>query len=258
MNSTTKNKSFLPYNKLFKIIFALIIILGIWEISALIIDDSFLLPDIVETAVSLFGIIASRGFLSIVVTSLLRVILGLILGTVFGVVLATLCHYSSLISTLISPIVSIMKATPVACIIVLLWISMNYTGIGVFVVVLMVLPVIWQNALDGYDSISKELSEVADIYELSFFGRVRVLITPALIGYLIPALVTSVGLAWKAEIAAEIMTNSNIGRLIYDYKTVSYDTASIFAWTVIIVSLSIIFEKVTKCFLGRLINDLKA
>jgi len=67
-----------------------------------------------------------------------------------------------------------------------------------------------------------------------------------------------VGLAWKAEIAAEIMTNSNIGRLIYDYKTVSYDTASIFAWTVIIVSLSIIFEKVTKCFLGRLINDLKA
>jgi NitT/TauT family transport system permease protein len=150
-----------------------------------------------------------------------------------------------------------MKATPVACIIVLLWIRMSYTEIAVFVVVLMILPIVWQNVYDGYKSIDKNLIEVSNVFELSKLQRFKILIMPSILSYLLPAIITSVGLAWKAEIAAEIMTNSNIGRLIYDYKTVSYDTASIFAWTVIIVSLSIIFEKVTKYFLGRLINDLK-
>ena len=81
---------------------------------------------------------------------------------------------------------------------------------------------------------------------------------PSILSYLLPAVITSVGLAWKAEVAAEIMTNSNMGKLIYNFKTVSYDTASIFAWTVIIVALSMIFEGLTKRFLGRLINELKS
>jgi len=49
------------------------------------------------------------------------------------------------------------------------------------------------------------------------------------------------------------MTSSNMGRLIYDFKTVSYDTASIFAWTVIIIVLSLLFEKTAKYLLRRLL-----
>ena len=65
-----------------------------------------------------------------------------------------------------------------------------------------------------------------------------------------------IGLAWKAEIAAEIMAGRNIGKLIYDFKTVC-DTASVFAWVVIIVTFSIVFEKTAKYFLGRLANEFK-
>ena len=151
-----------------------------------------------------------------------------------------------------------MKATPVACIIVLLWIRLNYTEIAIFVVVLMILPIVWQNVYDGYGAIDDGLKEVAEVFELTRIQRLKVLVIPSVLSYLLPAIITSVGLAWKAEVAAEIMTNSNMGRLIYDFKTVSYDTASIFAWTVIIVTLSIIFETITKRLLGGIINDLKA
>ena len=151
-----------------------------------------------------------------------------------------------------------MKATPVACIIVLLWIRLNYTEIAIFVVFLMVLPIVWQNVYDGLNAVDKNLTEVADIFEMSPLQRIKALTIPSVLAYLLPALITSVGLAWKAEIAAEIMTNSNIGKQIYDYKTVSYDTASIFAWTVIIVTLSIALEKLTKRLLGSVINGLKA
>jgi len=257
-NSIMKNKASLPYFKILKPIISIVFILSIWEVAALIVNDEFFLPDILKTTESLFKILFSGTFFKVIFTALYRVGAGLILGIFLGIILATLCHKFDFLSTIFSPLISIMKATPVACIIVLLWIRMSYTEIAVFVVVLMILPIVWQNVYDGYKSIDNSLIEVTNVFELTRLQRFRILIIPSILSYLLPAIITSVGLAWKAEIAAEIMTNSNIGRLIYDYKTVSYDTASIFAWTVIIVSLSIIFEKVTKCFLGRLINDLKA
>jgi NitT/TauT family transport system permease protein len=252
-----ENKAVLPRFKVVKPIISIVFILSIWEVSALIINDEFFLPDVLATTESLFKILFSGTFFKVFFTALYRVGSGLILGIFLGILFATLCHKFDFLSAIFSPLISIMKATPVACIIVLLWIRMSYTEIAVFVVVLMILPIVWQNVYDGYKSIDKNLIEVSNVFELSKLQRFKILIMPSILSYLLPAIITSVGLAWKAEIAAEIMTNSNIGRLIYDYKTVSYDTASIFAWTVIIVSLSIIFEKVTKYFLGRLINDLK-
>ena len=116
----------------------------------------------------------------------------------------------------------------------------------------MVTPIVWQNVYDGFGSIPKELDEVCIIYELTFKKKVRLLIFPTLVKYLIPAVITSIGLAWKAEIAAEIMTYSNIGRSIQDFKTLFYDTASVFAWALVIIFFSLILEGVTKYFLRRI------
>lgn len=252
-----KDNRTLPCIKIAKSIFAIIIIFVFWEITALIFNDSFFLPNISQTAKSLISILTSKTFFKVVFTAFYRVFVGLLIGVFSGVILATICYKFELVNTVLSPIISIMKATPVACIIVLLWIRLNYTGIAIFVVVLMVLPIVWQNVFDGYRSIDKSLVEVTQIFELSKFQKLKVLIIPSVLSYLLPAITTSVGLAWKAEVAAEIMTNSNMGKLIYEYKTVSYDTASIFAWTVIIVVFSIIFEKITKWSFGRLADELK-
>lgn len=252
-----KNNHVLPCNKALKHIISVVIILGIWEISALIVSDSFFLPDIPETFLALIKIISAKSFLKIIFTSFYRVILGLIVGTVLGVVFAVLCHKIDFLATILSPLISIMKATPVACIIVLLWIRFNYTQIAVLVVLLMVTPIVWQNVYDSFKSIDVNLSEVAEVFELKTTQKLRLLIIPTMLTYLLPAIVTSVGLAWKAEVAAEIMTNNNMGQQIYDFKTVSYDTASIFAWTVIIILTSIVLEKVTKYLFGRVLNELK-
>lgn len=252
MTSITKNNIKLLINKALKIIIPTIILLSVWEIAARIVDNSYFLPGVSATASAIVKTVGSKGFFKIIFTALGRVLTGLALGVLSGVLLATLCHYSSIASAVLTPVISIMKATPVACIIVLLWISMNYTELTIFVVIMMVMPIIWQNVLDGYRAVSKDLLEVADVFELSFAKKLRVLIIPTVSSYLIPALITSIGMAWKAEVAAEIMTNSNMGRLIYDYKTVSYDTVSIFAWTAIIITLSIIFESVAKYALRRI------
>ena len=252
-----KDNRNLPLYKCLKTILSIIAILAIWDVIALIVGDGYFLPGVSETAASLIKIVVSAEAFKVIFIALFRVISGLALGIASGVILAALCHKFDIVNTLISPIISIMKATPVACIIVLLWIRLNYTEIAIFVVVLMVLPIVWQNVYEAFKSIDKSLIEVADVFKISAKQRLKILVIPSILSYLLPATVTAIGLAWKAEIAAEIMTNSNIGELIYDFKTVSYDTASIFAWTAIIVTLSILFEKTAKHFLGRLANEFR-
>ena len=220
MNSIMKNKTTLPYIKVLKTILSIFSILAIWELIAFIVNDNFFMPDVIDTFNSLLTIIASGDFFKVLFTAFYRVISGLLLGIILGVFLATLCYKFDIFNTLLAPVISIMKATPVACIIVLLWIRLNYTEIAVFVVVLMVLPIVWQNVFDGYKSIDPSLVEVTRIFELTPLQKLKALILPSMLSYLLPAIITSVGLAWKAEIAAEIMTNSNIGKLIYDFKTV--------------------------------------
>ena len=251
-------KTVLPYIKYLKLVLSLVVILSLWEVIALIINDSFFLPRVSETFVSLIKIVVSGNFFKVVFTSFYRVFTGLLIGTVLGIFFAALCYKIDIVNTVLSPFISLMKATPVACIIVLLWIRLNYTQIAIFVVILMVMPIIWQNVYDGLNAIDKSMLEVTAVFKLNRLQVLKALMIPSVLSYLLPAIVTSVGLAWKAEIAAEIMTNSNIGRLIYDYKTVSYDTAAIFAWTVIIVTLSVVFEKLSKYLFGRFEYVLKA
>ena len=247
-----KNNCILLSNKLIKSIFSLVAILLLWELIAWVIGDEYFMPRVESTLSAMAEIIFSKSFFKVVFKAIYRVLSGLFWGIIVGVALASICHKSEIVNAIISPIISIMKATPVACIIVLLWIHLTYTQFAVFVVMLMVMPIIWQNVYDGYRSISKDMLEVCEIFEFDFEKKLRILVIPTVIKYLIPAVITSIGLAWKAEIAAEIMTYSNIGRSIQDFKTLHYDTSSVFAWAIVIIAFSIILEQLTKYFLKRI------
>ena len=180
-------------------------------------------------------------------------LLGVLLGVVSGIALAFLSNRFSLIKRTLSPIISVIKATPVVTFITLLWIILNGNALAIFIAFLMVMPIVWQNLLNGYDAIPKELSEVCEIFNFSRYKRFKILIFPILMQYLFPAVVTSVGLAWKAEIAAEIIayTKVSIGQYIYDAR---YNLMSdrVFAWVAVIVVFSIALELLTKKILRRL------
>ena len=246
--STTKNNLLNAVRNLT----VLLISLGVWQLLSYAVDNTYFLPGVPDTFHALIRLAGTEKFIVSILTSLLRVALGLVFGILFGVLLGTFSHLLPVVHTLVSPIISVMKATPIATVILILWFTFTDATLAIFVVFLMVTPIIWQNVYDGYRSIPKELREVCDVYQFTLSKRIRLLIFPAVVKYLIPAVITSIGLAWKAEIAAEIMTYSNIGRSIQDFKTLSYDTSSVFAWAVVIITLSIILEKLTKLLLGRI------
>ena len=246
--SIIKSKFF----KLLKIALGALFCIALWEIIAIRTNNSYFMPRVSETAEALRTLLRTEGFMKYVFTSLSRVAIGLILGIIFGVILATVCHLVPFSDTFVSPLITVMKATPVAAIILILWFTLSNAELAIFVVFLMVTPIVWQNVYDGFKSISDEMREVCEIFEIPFAKRMRILVLPEIIKYLIPAIITSVGLAWKAEIAAEIMTYSNIGQSIDDFKTLHLDTPSVFAWAVVIVVMSLILESIIKYLLKRI------
>lgn len=235
-----------------KILLSLLFWIAIWEICARLINHSYLLPTVAKTLSALWKIISSKSFFSAVLLSIVRVLSGLIIGTVLAVILAALSYRFEIIKLIFSPLVSVVKSTPIASVIILLWIMLNGDMLAIFISVLMVLPIVWQNLVDGYASIDKELLEVCHVFNFPYKKRLKVLIIPSLIKYFIPAIITSVGLAWKAVISAEIIAyvNNSIGQYINDSKY-NFDSPSVFAWTLIVIIFSLLLEKLTKYLLAR-------
>jgi NitT/TauT family transport system permease protein len=66
------------------------------------------------------------------------------------------------------------------------------------------------------------------------------------------ALMTGLGFAWKAGVSAEVLSHPvfSIGTRIYESK-LYFETEDLFAWTLVIVILSLLLEKAAAALLKR-------
>ena len=85
---------------------------------------------------------------------------------------------------------------------------------------------------------------MARVFGLTGWGKVRYLYVPAALPSFTAACRVGLGLCWKSGVAAEVIgiTRGSIGEKLYDAKLL-FDTAELLAWTVVIVLLSLAFEK---------------
>lgn len=137
-----------------------------------------------------------------------------------------------------------VKSIPVASFIIICLIWMSSSRLSIFISFLMVLPIVYTNVLQSIRSADRQLLEAVSIFRLSWPKRALYLWLPQLKPYLLSACTVSLGISWKAGIAAEIIgiPAGSIGRMFYDAK-VYFNTVDLFAWTVIVVVISVLFEK---------------
>ncbi len=229
--------------------------LVIWELFAKIIDLEFAFPGVIKTIKVSASLIITQKFWITIFLSMLRILLGLIIGVVMGITLAIIYQLTPFLRRFIDIGMTVIKSTPVASIVLMLWIVIKKDAsqkLPIVIALLMVMPIIWQNLCDGFSAIDKNLSEVCDVFEFSHKKRIKLLIFPTLQKYFTPAFLTSIGLAWKSGIAAEIIsyTKNSIGKNILDSKTIySYDI--MLAWTLTVVLLSLILEYSVKALVRR-------
>lgn len=204
-----------------------------------------------DVAKTLWRLMGEPSFWSVVGTSFLRVAVGFALALVVGVVLAMLTTRFATMHALFSPVLSVVRAAPVASFIFVAFLWIRAESMPVFIAFLMVVPLVWENVRQGILHTDPKLLEMAKVFRLSRRERLRHIRLPAVRPYLQAAVSTGFGFAWKAGVAAEILCwpNRSIGYHIAAAKNL-VETAEVFAWTVVVVVLSVVLE----WLLRRLVN----
>ena len=219
--------------------------LVVWAVVCYFVNLKLLLPlpypwDVAE---ALWRLMGESSFWVVVGTSLLRIVIGFTLALVLGVVLAMLTTRFSILHALLSPILSVVRAAPVASFIFVAFLWIQAEEMPAFIAFLMVVPLVWENVRQGILHTDNDLLEMAKVFRLNRIERLRHIRLPAVRPYLQAAVSTGFGFAWKAGVAAEILCwpKDSIGYYIAAAKNL-VETADVFAWTAVVVALSVLLE----------------
>lgn len=216
----------------------------VWHVAAWAVDNSILIATPLEVATELFSMLGDPGFYQTVGSSLLRIGCGFLAGVAAAVALAALSSSRPIFEEALSPVMTLLKAIPVASFVVLLLIWWGSSFLAVAICFVVVLPNIYINTLEGLKNTDRQLLEMAQVFHMSMKNRFFYIYRPAIAPFLYSAMKISLGMCWKSGVAAEVIgtPDHSIGEGLYLSK-IYLNTAGVFAWTTIVILLSVFFEK---------------
>lgn len=216
----------------------------LWQFCAMTIHSKILLVSPIQTLIRLATIWLEPGFWQTVMSSLGHIALGYFLGALLAIFLAVCAYRFMPAEKIFGPWMAVIRSVPVASFVIICLIWLSSSGLAVFIAFLMVVPILYQNLLEGLKSLDQKKQELADVYHFSHMEKGRYVILPQMEPFLMAGAKVSLGLAWKAGIAAEIIGTpaGSIGKMLYTAK-IYLDTDDLMAWTVVTVLLSVLFEK---------------
>ena len=231
--------------------------LCLWQLAAVLVDNRLLLVGPIQVAGRLWQLLGEQTTWQALGYSFGRISLGFFLAFALALVLAAVSARFSLAEILLRPYVLAIQTVPVASFIVIALLWLSGRRLSIFISFLMVLPVLYANALQGFRAADRQLLEMAQVFRMPRFRRVRCIFLPALAPYLKSACHVALGLCWKAGVAAEVIavTEKSVGGMLYDAK-VYLEIPDLFSWTVLIVAVSLGFEKLFLALLDSITQRL--
>jgi NitT/TauT family transport system permease protein len=231
-------------NKYLQTLAAVLTALAVWQIAAMVVGERILLASPAAVLMRLFTLVPEPGFFGAIWYSFARIVGGFLFGLVIGILLAVAAGRFGVVDIFLKPIMATVKSVPVASFIVIALIWLSSSELSVFISFLIVLPVVYTNVLGGIRNIPHEMIVMANTYHIPWHRRFIYIWFPAVRPYLVSACGSALGMSWKAGVAAEVigLPVGSLGEEVYNAK-IYFNTTDLLAWTVVIVAVSVIFEK---------------
>jgi NitT/TauT family transport system permease protein len=230
----------------------------IWQMAAILIHNKILLAGPIEVAEALLQLIGTLQFYKICLYSMGRILTGFIMAFLLGVAVGALTYRSNFIREMLQPLLHVIKSIPVASFVVLLLIWQGAENLSVWISFLVVFPNACISTRNGLEAVNPQLKEMADIFGIHGVKRVIYIYRPSLIKFLYAGMEVAVGMAFKSGVAAEVIgvPDFSIGERIYMSK-IYLDTPGLFAWTIVLIILSSLAEKLILKILRSLLVPVK-
>lgn len=239
-------------------LWAVLFWLAAWQVASLCIGQELLLVSPVRVLSRLVSLAADSAFWRTVAFSFCRIVGGFLLALCAAVVFGALAARFSRVRELLAPAMLTIKSTPVASFIILVLIWLPSRNLSVFIAFLMVLPVIYTSVLAGIQSTDAQLLEMARVFRVPPSRAIRYIYVSQVLPHLRSSCSVALGLCWKAGVAAEVIgiPHGSIGEKLYNAK-IYLETPDLFAWTLTIILISLLFEKLFLKLLDSAVDRLE-
>lgn len=241
-----------------KIIFSVIVWVGVWQIAAFLMNKEVLLASPRATFTALTSLCGQWAFWRILAFSVGRILAGFFAGLICGVTLAALSVKYELVRVILSPFFAVVKSVPVASFVILALLWVRGANLSVVISFLMVMPIMYSNMCRGFEAVDKKLLEMAGVFRLGAWKTFLYIYLPRLMPFFTSACTSSLGLCWKSGVAAEVigLPQGSIGNRLYETK-LYLNTPAMFAWTIVIIIISFTAEKAFIYLLDKLNNKIR-
>ena len=219
--------------------------LAVWVLMAGFVAQPLILPGPGAVVVALLRLVCDAGTWAILAGSGARILGGLALAAVCGGVLAGVSVRSLTFARLVAPALSFVKATPVACVVVLLLIWLGSARVSIAAVFLMALPGVYFSLVEGLTQADKPLEQMFRLHGVRGWRLFCAHTWREVLPFVLSCARAVIGMSWKAGVAAELigMAAGTVGERIYQAKLL-IETADLLAWTVLVVAASWACERV--------------
>lgn len=218
--------------------------IAIWQLASMAIGNDIVLVGPGDVVRSFVFLLPTADFWKAIAWSFGRISLGFLLAFAAGIALGSLAFCFPVFQEFLEPMILLMKSVPVASFVILALIWIGSRNLAVFISFLVVFPILYVNTITGLKSTGPKLLEMAQVFRIPAAGRIRHIYLPALFPYLTSGCKVALGMSWKSGIAAEVIgiPTHTIGENLYMAK-IYLSTADLFAWTIVIILASALFEQ---------------
>lgn len=219
--------------------------LAAWMLVAALVAQPLILPGPGAVVVALLRLVCDADTWAILAGSGARILGGLALAAVCGGVLAGVSSRSRAFARLVAPALSFVKATPVACVVVLLLIWLGSARVSIAAVFLMALPGVYFSLVEGLAQVDRPLEQMFRLHGVRGWRLFCAHTWREVLPFVLSCARAVIGMGWKAGVAAELigMAVGTVGERIYQAKLL-IETADLLAWTVLVVAASWACERV--------------
>ena len=229
--------------------------LVIWQILAVIVNNSILLSGPVDTVKALIDLGTQPSFYLSVGATAGKVLIGFLIGLVTGTLLSVLSYRFSLVKDFLSPFVSVVKSIPVVSFIIIALIWAGSSNVTVIVSSVIAFPIFYKNILEGLSVTDKKMLDMAKVFQMKTSKKIRYIYLPSLSSHIKSAVSLAIGMAFRGGITAEVVGQPlrSIGNGLYRAK-INLATSEMLAWTLTAVLAAFIIERLISFIVKKVLK----
>lgn len=228
-----------------RIFLAFLSLLFAWQVGASSLDNDIILPYPLDVLDAMRIQMCEASFYTIIFHTLFRTLSGFFIALIFALGCSILAFYSKLFEDVFYPILLLTRSVPNISyiIIVLFWFSSEMSVIVISFLILF--PTMYANFNQGLHAMSSTLYDVLRVYPATKKDELVHIYFPHLYPFLFASSYSGISLSFKVGIMAEILGQVSIG--IGRQLTIArfnLDMASVFAWTIWIILILYLLERI--------------